>query len=31
MDEIADLVNRVIEMDLGKIVLDKNLSSNVKI
>lgn len=31
MDEIADLVNRVIEMDLGNIVLDKNLSNTVKI
>lgn len=27
MDEIADLVNRVIEMDLGQIVLDKNLTA----
>lgn len=27
MDEIKDLVNRVIEMDLGKIVLDKLLTN----
>ncbi|HOI31701.1 MAG: ABC transporter ATP-binding protein [Bacteroidales bacterium] len=27
MDEIKDLVNRVIEMDLGKIVLDKSLTN----
>jgi ABC-2 type transport system ATP-binding protein len=26
MDEIKDLVNRVIEMDLGKIVLDNLLT-----
>jgi len=28
MDEIKDLVNRVIEMDLGKIVLDKLVTDN---
>lgn len=31
MDEIADLVNRVIEMDLGKIVLDNDLNEHLKI
>ncbi|MDY0075791.1 MAG: ABC transporter ATP-binding protein [Bacteroidales bacterium] len=30
MDEIADLVNRVIEMDLGKIVLDNDLNEHIK-